>query len=165
MRMPVCRATASSASFKGTPSTLSVTVRSSGELAAACCDRTGAAATTSIPANGITNRMMGLLRLRTAMQRREPHRPPGPGPARVDHLGERREGFIDRAGGERDREPPAGDRRAAHLDIDVVPALELRYDLGQRRIVEHEGAAGPPEIVAERDARRRAQHAVRVEHA
>src|SRR5438094_4495073 len=165
MRTPVWRATASSASFRGTPSSISVTVRSKGDAAAACCDRTGAVTATSNPANGIRNRMVGLLRLRSPTRGGESRRPPGPSPAGVDHLGERRESFVDGAGGERDGEPVAGCDRAAHRDIHVVPALELRHDLAQGRIVEHESAAGPPEVVSERDARRRAQHAVRVEHA
>src|ERR1051325_2925590 len=155
MRTPVCRATVSSASFRGTPSSVSVTVRSNGDAAAACCDQTGAVAATSNPANGISNRMVGLLRLRSPTRGCESRRPPGPGPAGVDHLGEHREGFIDRAGGERDGEPFIGPRHAGHRDIHVVPALQLRYNLVQGRIVEHESAAGPPEVVSERDTRRR----------
>src|SRR5437660_1767142 len=50
MRTPLCRARASSASLSGTPSSLRVTVRSMGDAASACCDRTGAVATTSIAA-------------------------------------------------------------------------------------------------------------------
>src|SRR5207248_8799184 len=132
---------------------------------AACCDRTGAVAATSNPANGIRNRIVGLLRLRSPTRGGESRRPPGPSPAGVDHLGERRESFVDGAGGERNGETVAGCDRAAHRDIHVVSALELRHDLAQGRIVEHESAAGPPEVVSERDARRRPQHAVRVEHA
>src|SRR2546429_7412767 len=131
MRTPVWRATASSASFRGTPSSVSVTVRSKGDAAAASCDRTGAVTATS-NANGIRNRMVGLLRLRSPTRGSESRRPPGPGPAGVDHLGERRESLIDRAGGERDGDPFTGARRAADRDIYVVPALELRHDLAER---------------------------------
>src|SRR5437588_30888 len=120
MRTPVWRATASSASFRGTLSSVSVTVRSKGDAAAACCDRTGAVTATSNPANGIRNRMVGLLQLRSPTRGRESRRPPGPSPAGVDHLGERRESFVDGAGGERNGEP-AG----RHHDVEVV-VLRLR---------------------------------------
>src|SRR5256885_10380493 len=153
MRTPVCRATASSASFRGTPSSVSVTVRSNGDAAsAACCDRTGAVTTTSIPANGIRNRMVGLLRLLPPMKGSESHHPAGAGPARVEHLGQRREGFIDRAGCKRDGEPFGGPRPAADLDVDVLPAPELRADAPQPGVTEHERATRPGQVVAQRHA-------------
>src|SRR5256885_4433790 len=165
MRTPLCRARASSASLSGTPSRLSVTVRSRGDAASACCDRPGAVATTSIPANEISNRMMGLLRSGSPMKGSESHHPAGARPARVEHPGQRRQGFIDRAGRKRDREPLGGPRGAAGLDVDVVPAPQLSHDVPERGVVEHERAASPSQVVAQRDARRRAQPAARVDHA
>ncbi len=50
---------------------------------------------------------------------------------------------MERLGGERGGERHVAQRRIAELHADVVPALELGHDIGQRRVAEDELAAHP----------------------
>src|SRR5690606_39069779 len=51
---------------------------------------------------------------------------------------------------ERGREPPPPERLLADSDLDVVPALQLRGDIAQRRVREHEPALRPRQVPIDR---------------
>src|SRR3989449_6403347 len=162
MRTPVCRATASSAAFRGTRSSARLTVRSSGESGSASCkatgrtlawaaySRTGVPATTSRPATVIRNRIPSLPPLLPRMNGSEPDDAVGPRESHAQHFRQGCHRLIRRFRRERDRQPLLLQRRISDLDVEVVPAFQLREDARERRIVEPERPARPGEVVLQR---------------